>query len=375
MAMLAFLPWATIKETTTVGRILLVPWKPSPQPNVVDQILHSYTDRVGNPVKSATLLHYSGEPPTRHLDEAERLELFELAAVLSFVALARRSLWGDWHRPYANTHSFSLVIQAFDEANPTFLADVSRRRGGRLTAGFPRDLFQERMPGHVEPQRAFTIDLALVAALLAALNSPDRLRFEEALFSFNAANTDSNQVPEQHEIVALVGAFERLFQTSGKAEELAFAFTKLVAPYLSPDRPVHRTRINAFEAHHGAMRDGQRILSSCVAEAWLRDLFRTRNAFGHGRRANNKTSGWSASGHLLLGAFVLPLTVMALLAEQRLYAMGDSDKADLFAFPYLASLRNPLRWSLRRGSLASKAAETGRSEFRFGRALATMGGP
>ena len=123
------------------------------------------------------------------------------------------------------------------------------------------------------------------------------------------------------------------------------------------------------------MRDGKRILSACVAEAWLRDLFRTRNAFGHGRRANNKNSGWTVSGHLLLGAFVLPLTVMALLSEQNLYKMGDDDKSDLFAFPYLASLRTPLRWSQMRGSLGRKALEVGRSDFSFVRALVALGGP
>jgi hypothetical protein len=52
-------------------------------------------------------------------------------------------------------------------------------------------------------------------------------RFEEAVFWFNRANTDSPDTREQSEPVMMVGAFERVFGLHrGDEHELAEAFTR-----------------------------------------------------------------------------------------------------------------------------------------------------
>jgi hypothetical protein len=373
MAMLAFLPWVTVSKPHTISRFALVPWRKGTSPDV-DGVLEPYIDRVDHHVESATLVHFAGEPLTRDLSEDERADLFDLAMALAFSALARRELCGRWGAvPYANSDSFRLVIQGFREGDPGSVAEVIRRRGGRVLAGYSHGTYQVRRPTHVDVLPRYELDATLVSSVLAALNSQGRVVYEESIFSFNNANTDSEQVPVQHEIVALVGALERLTEKSGKADPVARAVVDLLAPHLSPDRPRHLSRLNRFEALHGATgKDGQRIRSASVTEAWVRDLYRMRNAFGHGRRVHDRESPWTPEGHLVLGAHLFPLAVLVRLAKDGHYTLTDKDKSRIFAFPRLASLRQPLRWSIRRGSVWNDALKSANDELLFGRALAAM---
>jgi hypothetical protein len=372
MAMLAFLPWVTVSKPQTIQCFTLVPWKKGMSPDV-DGVLEPYMDNVDHHVESVTLVHFAAEPLTRDLSEDERADMFDLAMALAFSALARRELCGRWGTAYANSDTFRLVIQGFREGDPGSVAEVIRRRGGRVLAGYAHGTYQVRKPMHVDLLPHYELDAALVASVLSALNSQDRAGYEESIFSFNHANTDSEQVPVQHEIVALVGALERLTGKSGKADPVARAVVDLLGAYLSPDRPRHLSRLNRFEASHGAFaKDGQRIRSASVTEAWVRDLYRMRNAFGHGRRVHDRESPWTPEGHLLLGAHLFPLAVLVRLAKDGHYTLTDKDKSRIFAFPRLASLRQPLRWTIRRGSVWNDALKSAEDELRFGRAVGAM---
>jgi len=372
MTMLAFFPWMAVRQATVIEPYELVPWSPGGASPAIEAILGSYTDRVGNPVSSATILRLREQALTRAYSDEERAALFEFAGVLGFTALARRTLCGRWGQNYANTSSLALVIQAFVEESPGFIAEVSRRRGGRLTAGMPMKLFQVRIPPHVEHLKSFEPDAALAAAGLSALEGSAADEYAEAIFSFNAANTDSSQVPEQHEVVALVGALERLVGAKGSADDLALKLTGLLGPYLPTDRQMHLARRQAFESENGALRNNQRIISASSLEAWARDLFRVRNAFGHGRRVNDRKSAWRAADHLLLGAHIFPLALVARLAKDGLYQLRDEELVGLHAIPRLLGLREPQRWRLQRGPIWRYAIDAAGDELRFRRAMSAL---
>jgi hypothetical protein len=106
--------------------------------------------------------------------------------------------------------------------------------------------------------------------------------------------------------------------------------------------------------------------------AWLRDLYRVRNAFGHGRREYDRVAAWRLQSHLLLGAYLFPLAVMARLERDGFYKLTPDDKAKLAAFPWLVSLREPLRWRLRHGGVWNWAMEKAAEAERMRRALAAL---
>lgn len=371
MAMLAFFPWVTVSEPLTIERFTLIPWNKGTSADV-DGVLEPYMDRVGHQIESATLVHFANDSPTRDLNEDERADMFDLAMAVAFQALARRELCGRWGTEYTNSDAFRLVIQGFREGDPGTVAIAARRRGGQVLAGYMRGTFQVHKPLHVDLLRHHKPDSGLVESILRALKSEDGTQYGECIYSFSTANTDSDQVRVQHEIVSLVGAFERLVDESGQGDRLARAVVDLLRPYFSADRPHHLSRMSRFEAMHGSWKNGQRIISSCVVEAWVRDLYRTRNAFGHGRRVHDKESLWSPQGHLLLGAHLFPLAVLVRLANDGHYTLTEKDKSRIFAFPRLASLRQPLRWSIRRGSVWNDALESAEDKLRYERALAAM---
>lgn len=372
--MLAFLPWVTVDRAQTVRGYTLVPWRAGMLSPAGDSVLAAYTDTVGNPIRSATLVHFEGEPITGDLSVDRRAELFDFAMALTFTALTRRELCSRYGiHSYANSDSFRLVIQGFQEEAPGSFANSARRRCGHLLIGYAPGLLQYRRAPHVEQVKDYLIDTRLLGAVLDALASPKGAVYEEAIFSFNAANTDSDRTPEQHEVVALVGAFERLLQTKGNANELVPSVVGLVGALMPTDRGRHLARLNAFERQHGATNaTGQRIISRSLLEAWIRDLYRVRNAFGHGRRTVDRETSWTSTGHLLLGAHLFPFVVLAALARDSLYQLSDDDSALLYAFPWVAGLRNPLRARLQRGPIWPMAIAAGRDEIRWNRAMAIL---
>jgi hypothetical protein len=175
------------------------------------------------------------------------------------------------------------------------------------------------------------------------------LTLGEPIASFNIANSDSSQTPVQHEVVSMIGAFERLVDSpSGKERDLVGPLVELVAPYLSTTRKCKRlASINRFEASHGAG-----TVSASITEAWIRDFFHVRNAFGHGRRTPDRPTYWTPEAHLLFGAYLFPLAVLIRLGAAGFYRMSSHDTDCLLAFPYFVSLRKPL--ARRRNPAAQK---------------------
>lgn len=292
------------------------------------------------PIERATLLRIQGGPITRDLADYEINQAFEFADLLAFCGLARRKLFR--HGPYVNRDSFSLVIQAYQETGSGGVSVRSRRRDGSTLNYFPADMYRLIRPAHVQPARREP-DVVLLEALLNAADSARAASYDEAIFSFTSANTDSPWYREQHELVALVGAFERLLDANhANVDDLALRLVNLVGRYLLPVvRPARLRRLVALER---TLRTDRVVESACFTEAWMRDLYRFRNDFGHGRRRSKKRTLWpSAAAHLVLGAYFFPLTVLVRLSQDGLYSLSGDDRRAIRAFEYLASLRNPFR--------------------------------
>lgn len=342
--MLAFFPWYTAPEPLAIGRFELLPYEPGSfalaESRVIDAFLGSYTDAGGGrPVRSATIVRLTGREPTFDLTADERAAVFQFADIVAFSALARREFFA-WGTTYVNRDHFRLIIQSIPPEGEGAVSIRARRRDGSRTTGYSSGEFRSMRPPHVSQGDNPAVDVSLVSALLAASETERWLPYEESIFSFNAANTDSDETPEQHETVAMVGAFQQLLEADGNALDIARKLLALIGPFLAP-APGGR-RLLAVQ-HFEVARNARGGPSSSITEAWIRDFFHARNPFGHGRSRQDKPSYWTPRAHLLLGAYLFPLALLVKLANDGFYTLSDAERKRLFAFTYLARLRNPFR--------------------------------
>lgn len=340
--MVTFFPWAAVEREEDLGGFALVPYRRGtlpagpesgrPDPTLqgqLDTLFEHFHESHGVPINVATVLRFGAHGVTDELTEDEREDAFLVADLVTFGGLAAReffSLFGVG--PYCNSDNFQLIIQGFRDW-PGGAAVSTRKRDGGTLAYVTEDANHTYAPRHVRAQEETRLDVPLIRALLAARESEHWQPFEEAVFWFNRANTDSTDIREQSEAVMMVGAFERVLGLHGGSErKLAAAFTKTLVPAREvPVSAASRVPADRF-------RD-----SRTIREAWVRDFFRVRGAPAHGRRDLRYPSVWPLKEHLLLGAYAFPLVVKILLsrAPLNLYALTGEDRAAVDLFERLAS--------------------------------------
>lgn len=329
--MLAYFPWLQLESDLHLSEFTLLRFERGQRPGAGDQaaadaLLSAYVVGANHPIRKATLIQLPGHGLTDDLTEDERDELFAFGEMVAFSGLSAREYFSPFG--YANRDVFTLIIQGFTDPAGG-VAVRSRRRDGSTLAYVSPGANLVREPHHVPATWAVKLDEPLLKALLKARAIGDWPDIDEALFFFNRANTDNEQVFEQAEIVSTVGAFERALDCrSGKENDLIDRF--LAAwPAASCLIPRICARIPAEP----------RFQARPVVESWLRDLFQHRGNVGHGRKRTAHPAIWTAEEHLLLGAFAFPLLVKALLAKRGDYVWTWDDQFDVQVFEELACAR------------------------------------
>ena len=337
MGTLAFFPWMHIRERVTAPGFELAPYSRGVSPggagaseqSTIDTLLGPYREAPQGPVRKATILRLEGKGLLDDMsdEEADRVLLF--GELVAFSGLAARRFFDQLS--YSSRESFRLIVQRFVDAG-SGMTVVSRRRDGRSMTVVSKSAMLILKPYHVPPARAAELDVPLLDALLRRATRDDWGEIEEAIAGFNSANTDSPDVREESEAVALLGALERVLGLRGGDEhELADAFRAAVVPKETV-QPVECSRIS-----DSARRKAYEAYSS-LREAWVRDFFRLRGDHAHGKLTPRYKSLWSLREHLLLATFVLPLVVKARLVRDGEYAWTDEDLGHVEAFEQLISL-------------------------------------
>ena len=330
MSMLAFMPWYAIDAQVAVGGYVFRPFvrgvQPfgtgTPQQLTVDNVLEPYITQLQKPITEATLVEYPGKSIFDDLNEDERDELFVLSEIITFTGLSQRQFFGV-HRSVCQ-ENFSLIIQGFKPGDERSAAIHSRRKDGRDINFMTDDVFRVHCPFHITINSSMQLDTRAIEALMNARNLAIWPAIEESIFWFNRANTDSPTVLPQSEIVMMIGAMERLFNLPGGKEK---ALAKAVKELFKPMHPVEVLSC-------GRIPKDWRVKS--VMEAWIKDLFRLRGNFGHGKKEATYLSRWKMHEHLLLSAHIYPLLVKLMLNRSGLYPLSRTELSDTDSFESLA---------------------------------------
>jgi len=328
MSTLSFFPWLTIREPVSLPPFSLVPYERARRPGGVlqgtlDVVLEPHVDTV-KPIRRATLIHFEGRPIVDDLTEVEIAQFYRFRDLIALAGLASRECFG-FGLHYCNRDNFVLAIQSFNPAHPaSAVSRVSRRRDGSARGIVARSAYLERRPAHVPANVSDRVDMPLLQALLNGQRSLSHwARCEDAIRFFNDANSDDEQVLEQAEAVYMVSAFERLLDCRrGKEDDLVGRFSKAWRP--------RECLVARIGPRAGAPISGRMSLT----EAWLRDFFRHRGSYAHGKLTALHPPVWSLREHLLLGSYLFPRLVKRILDVAGLYVWTDKDEDDAGLFEH-----------------------------------------
>jgi len=339
MSTLVFFPWLIIDKEVSIGDFCLIPYERGKSPtsskgslqHTIDDILEPYVERNKVPIPKATLLKIKDKDLISDLAEEEVNGVFIFSEQLAIAGLSKRSFFISLPLEYCNRDIFRVVIQRFKDPN-SGVTRVHRRRDGNLTVFTTKEALIINKPEYLAHPYKLEWDTNLLEALIEAQRKyiPDQWgSFFESVSNYNLANTDSDYITEQLEAVLLIGAFERLFQITGRENELAKAFSST----LTPIKTKHPSDCDRLSKREVLLRFKN---SESIRDMWLRDFFRLRGNLSHGIIEPEYPSIWSLRDHLLLASFVFPLLIKVKLQRHDLYKLTSEDKVHINVFEELA---------------------------------------
>lgn len=351
---IAFLPWLHLAETVQLGQIRFVPFvTSSPDSELaavttsLPVILSGYRDVQGQPVTACTVSFPAGQKPGEDLAEQHVQAIQTAAALLCLAALAEN----DYCSPgaYVNSSPFQPYFQCFTEPVEDIALQIRRRDGRTLVGGYKHGEIVFTMPVQCSQiSSRFRIDKPFAEALGSALacGSSVARRLVPALAFFNLANTDSEAMSTEAEVILSGAAFEQLLDVSG-AGDLACEVGELLRPYgaVEVDKAVaHRPGImlgvKYVKTQQAWVRDAQLAQAQkawFLHQKWAEELHHRRSVLVHGQDPQARTWGWDLREHLVMGGFVFPLLVKLCLAREGRYSLTENDECRCAAIdPLLA---------------------------------------
>jgi len=338
--MLVFMPWCPIDKRYTVGDVAILPFERHKPIEGLDhaaqcrinEIMAIYKDIESKPMHKAAIICYGSKSPIDDLTDDEVEVAQDLVVLACFSGLAKREYFNSLG-PYCNSDCFSLYIQNFDKAD--FTALTIRRREGQTLCGWPIDHIWITVPVHCHTIQEVSLDADLLKALVyhrAELSDSEWGRWQNAISCFNQANTDSDNLRHQVEWVLLCSAFEHLLSAKSNAKDIACKFAKKLTP---SDELLARdaARLSIQQKNDG----------KSVRYQWLREFYRIRGDFAHGKLNPQQPTTWNFLEHLVLATIAFPLLVKSLLNKACKYKLTDNDQAQIDVFEKLADTLDFLR--------------------------------
>jgi hypothetical protein len=323
--MLPIMPWCRIDRAYQVGDVTITPYRG--RLDGVDDVLQRHLARVlgtyrtieGRPVDHAAVVRYAVRPFGTDLTPEEIDSAYEWIQLACFAGLAGREFFTP--EAQCNSDVFLLYVQRLQDAD--FVAIRTRRREGHTWSGWPLDSVVMSVPAHVSPVRFVSLDQRLLDGLVAFARrgGPEWDRWQHALSCFNQGNTDSDAFRYQVEWGLLCSAFERLLDAAADYDDVAGKFAKAMAPSKPLLAGNAQRRIDRWKDPGAPVRF-----------EWLREFYRVRGDFSHGRLTTRQPMVWNAIEHPTLAAIAFPLVVRCLLQSAGTYALTPDDIAAIEVF-------------------------------------------
>lgn len=337
MSTLLFMPWCKIDRTYKIGEIEILPFERNKPIGGFDEEAQRHVNKImvmhktiqNEPVDRAALVRYQNKSVIDELTDREIEIAKDYLELACFCALAHRKYFYPVGA-YCNSDCFSFYVQKFDDAEDTCL--VTRRREGRNKSLWQMDEIAITVPIHVHPIGGITLDQRLLDAVIAFRQGAGNNKWgkwQNAISCFNRANSDSDRVSYQIEWILLCSAFERILEADTDYEDVARKFSDGFKP-ADPIKVRDADRVS----------DKWKKPDAPLRHEWMREFYRIRGDFAHGKLNTRQPVVWEPLEHLVLATIAFPLLVKSLLQKDCKYKFTDDDRAQIDCFEKFADTKN-----------------------------------
>jgi len=335
VALLQFMPWCKINQEYDLEDVIVLPWYRDEdiaalereQNEWVNHILSSYKDIENNSIHQAALIKYEDRHLFEDLDEIQIEATKEALELLCVCALAGRDIFAPTEN-YCNSDCFTFYGQQIRGA-PDHIGLTYRNRCGRSIDGRDINDISFICPVHVNNIGSITIGDQLLSALLSKRKNCMAAGWgvwQSAVSCFNAANTDSDAMRFQVEWILMCGAFEHLLGAKTNAIDIAQKFESKMALQ------------DQIEYNNSNRVRGGYASEKPLRYEWMKEFYRIRGDFAHGKTATRQDMAWSFLEHVVIAAHAFPLLMKIMLAEDSLYELSLEDQIKIEAFEPLINV-------------------------------------
>lgn len=225
MPMLAFFPWLKLEKQIDINDISLVPVQKSNLPEHIrlcSRVLDHYVDVNDTPVEDSIIILMKDKPPFAELSQAEIENLHAFSEIITFAGLSKREYFVG--NKYWNQTDFTFNVMHFVENFEVSVVNARRRDGAKTVIDIIPNKIKRPLWTNNGGFTRIELDLALAQALLRAqadLPEEQWQMYYDSISNFNLANTDSDSISGQQEVILTAGAFQRAGEL--KAQDLQVA--------------------------------------------------------------------------------------------------------------------------------------------------------
>lgn len=327
--LLAFMPWLVLQEPVAIGDVNFTPFSVSggDAENIFDEfkddvirILSGYHDMQGKSITQCTLINIDTSNPCD--PEVNIRMLLNAAHLLAFAGISLNEYCVNVGS-YVNSSCFETVFQRFVMADEFMALNTRRRDGSNYNMGYKHGEIKFSMPPQCTHIRFQHFEDKLLESLNYVLqcNNPITRRIMESVWLFDEACSDSYMISMEREVVLFASAFEQLLDCENKYE-LTQRIGSLFGDY-SSIRVIDSARVDNIQFSK-KYEEAEKQWFLC--RKWIQELYQLRSYYMHGLDTNNKSWGWNMLEHTLMAAFVFPLAVKLLLAQESKYALNVTDE-------------------------------------------------
>jgi hypothetical protein len=323
---LHFLPWCRLDRAFSSGRVTLFPFDLSQPPAGLDDetirlvrfVLSDFVGITGQPIEKFAVVSLRNNILLDYL-----MNPMDVAAIRDYIDIAclsgicGREFFGRGE-PYCNSNCFLYYERRFDSVTGR-RAPMFRRRDNTPFGPAAGPAMRVHEPLHVAVVPRVSLDENFLGALadfrerlVSGADSERWTAWQEAIFCFNQANTDNENMNEHLEWVLMSSALERILGAKSNSDAVAQRFVEAIIP--------RRPQLN-FDLP--------------ILQDWVHEFYRLRNDFAHGRIRSRKPRRWELWHHLLFGAIAFPLLVKLLLENEKAYEFSENDHCQLAALAWI----------------------------------------
>ncbi|HYR87159.1 MAG TPA: hypothetical protein VE422_23965 [Terriglobia bacterium] len=223
---IAFFPWLRLTHPIALGPFTFVPFKDDLghiAPALADvaeslnTILRGYVDMRGASVGNCVVVTHARSNPVWDLRDEDHELIIRYAKILTLCAFAKND-YNTNMGCYANSSHFQFVRQRFTVPVDYIAFDTRRRDGSTTDGGYRHGEVRFPVPPQAKSSRDACIDTGLGTAIARAIsgNSPTAQSLLAALLFFDLANTDTDVMQLEAEVILMGSAFEQLLGTYGE---------------------------------------------------------------------------------------------------------------------------------------------------------------